>query len=97
MKAKLLLHSKNIKGDEMVEIKIWQVPKSEDKPHGVKFSIVYVKGGKRVPGYDNGEGKGYHKHYLAEEEPYPFADIWRLLDDFKKELRGIRGKDWDEN
>jgi hypothetical protein len=97
MKATLLLHSKNIKGDEVVEIKIWQVPRSVDKPHGVKFSVAYIKSGKRVLGYDNAEGKGYHKHYADEEEPYPFVDIWKLLDEFKKELRGIRGREWDEN
>jgi len=97
MKATLLLHTKTIKGDEVVEIKISQVPKSAEKPHGVKFSVVYVKGGKRMLGYDNAEGKGYHKHFLDREEPYRFVDIWELLDDFRRDLQQIRGGDWDEN
>lgn len=62
MKAKLVFHVKTVKGDEIVEVKIWQVPRSLDRPHGVKFSVAYVKvkGGKRMLGYDNAEQKGYH-------------------------------------
>jgi len=41
MKAELVYHEKKyFKGDELVEIKIWQVPVSEDKPHGLKYSIA---------------------------------------------------------
>jgi hypothetical protein len=46
MKAKLVFHTKTVKGDEIVEVKIWQMPKSVDRPHGIKFSMVYVKGGR---------------------------------------------------
>jgi hypothetical protein len=59
MKGIKILHTKEIKGDEL----IWRAPKSEDKPFGVKYSIVYIKDGKRLVGYDNAEGKGDHKHY----------------------------------
>jgi hypothetical protein len=97
MGAQLLLHSKQMQGDEIVEIKIWDVPKSADRPHGIKISLVYVKGGKRMLGYDNAEGKGYHRHMSGREEPYHFADIWKLLADFKKDLKRLRGRDWNEN
>lgn len=59
MGTQLLLHTKQMQGDEIVEIKIWTVPKSADKPHGVKISLVYIKSGKRLLGYDNAEGRGY--------------------------------------
>ncbi|MBI5026340.1 MAG: hypothetical protein HZC12_06365 [Nitrospirae bacterium] len=97
MRAIKVLHIKEIKGDEIVEIKIWQVPRSEDKPHGVKYSIVYVKGGKRLIGYDNSEGKGDHRHYGDNEGPYVFSSIWDLLKDFKNDVKKIRGGDWDED
>lgn len=97
MSANLLLHTKQMQGDEIVEIKIWQMPKSEDRPHGVKISLVYVKGGKRLLGFDNAEGKGYHKHVEGREEPYRFVDVWKLLADFRRELKKMRGRDWDEN
>lgn len=92
-----VLHTKEIKGDEIVEIKIWQILKSDDKPHGVKYSIVYIKGGKRLVGYDNAEGKGDHRHYGDGEEPYKFTSIWDLIKDFKEDVRNIRGGDWDED
>lgn len=91
------LHRKEIKGDEIVEIKIWQVPKSGDKLHGVKYSIVYIKGGKRLAGYDNAEGKGDHRHYEDREESYKFISIWDLIKDFKEDIRKIRGGNLDED
>ena len=48
MTAKLVLHTKQIKEDELIEIKIWQLPESKSRTHQVKFSIVYVKNGKRL-------------------------------------------------
>ena len=47
-------------------------------------------------GYDNAEQKGYHRHYLDKEAPYEFENIWKLIDDFKSDLEGIRGRKWDE-
>jgi len=97
MKAIKILHTKEVKGDEIVEIKIWQIPESEEKPHGVKYSIVYIKDGKRLVGYDNAEGKGDHRHYGDKEEQYKLNSIWDLLRDFRKDIKKIRGGDWDEN
>ena len=97
MRAVKILHTKEVKGDEIVEIKIWQVPKSKNTPHGVKYSIAYVKRGKRLVGYDNAEGKGDHRHYRDKEEPYKFNSMQDLLRDFKRDLRELRGGEWDEN
>jgi len=48
MSAELLIHDK-VKDSHggIVEIKIWSVPKSKDRPHGYRFSLVYIKHGKR--------------------------------------------------
>ena len=97
MTAVLVLHTKEIRGDEIVEIKIWQVPRSKAFPHGVRYSIAYIRGGKRLVGYDNGEGKGHHRHYRGKEESYDFLDIWRTIADFKKDLKRMRGSEWDED
>jgi hypothetical protein len=91
-----VLHTKEIRGNEIVEIKIWKVPRTTDRPHGVKISIVYIKEGKRLLGYDNAEGKGYHRHFMDREEDCSFSDIWKLLEDFKKDLTALRGRNWDE-
>jgi len=74
----------------------WKVPKIRNKPHGVKISIVYIKNGKRLVGYDNAEGKGYHRHIRNSEEEYTFTDIWQLIEDFKNDVSRIRGREWDE-
>ena len=67
-KAKLLFHRKNIESNgDIIEMKIWQMPDSKDKPHGLKYSLVYIQNGKRIIGFDNAEGKGDHKHYRGKE------------------------------
>ena len=97
MDTALIVHTKEVKADEIVEIKIWKVPKTKDKPHGIKISIVYVKDRIRLVGYDNAEGKGYHRHFFNTEEEYSFTDIWTLLTDFKEDLQKVRGRKWDED
>jgi len=61
MKAELVRHEKIT--DELgntIEIKVWKVPVSKDKPHGFKYSLVYIVDDKRIIGYDNAKGKGDH-------------------------------------
>lgn len=42
-----------------IEIIMWQLPEATlDKPHGYKYSLVYIVDDVRVIGYDNAEGKG---------------------------------------
>ena len=88
MKAQLVKHVKAV--DELnntIEIKIWQLPEpTKDKPHGYKYSLVYITDDKRVIGYDNAEGKGDHRHYRNIEKDYEFKNIEKLLNDFYKDL-----------
>jgi len=82
-KAKLIQHLKVT--DEFgntIEIKLWQVPATPDKPHGFKYSLVYIVAGERVVGFDNAEGKSDHHHRLGCEEPYRFTTLQQLSDDF---------------
>ena len=59
MKAKPVRHEKvTDESGNTVEIRIWQVPRTEDKPQGYKYSLVYIADGERAVGYDNAEGKG---------------------------------------
>ena len=54
MKSTLIRHDKVT--DELgntVEIKLWKVPQTPDKPKGYKYSLVYIVEGKRVIGYGN--------------------------------------------
>lgn len=92
MKAELIEHSKVI--DELgniIEITLWKLPEpTKDKPYGYKYSLVYIVNGKRVIGYDNAEGKGDHKHIRDIERQYKFTDIWKLIDDFYKDIEKFK-------
>ncbi len=88
MKSKLIRHIKIREDDgNIVEVKMWQVPPSMDKPHGYKYSLAYIVKGQRVIGYDNGEGKGDHRHYSGKTEPYPFKNLRSLVEDFYQDIR----------
>ncbi|MFA6055929.1 MAG: DUF6516 family protein [Thermodesulfovibrionales bacterium] len=91
MKAELLIHDK-VKDEYggIVEVKVWSVSKTEDKPHGFKYSLVYVKYDKRLIGYDNAEGKGDHRHYRDKETSYKFAGIDKLFEDFFRDLKEVK-------
>jgi hypothetical protein len=91
MKARLIYHVKEYRADGSAEeIKIWQVPATGDKPHGLKYSFAYIVEGERVVGYDNFEGKGDHRHYRGEEHPYVFESLDKLWGDFKQDIEGSR-------
>jgi len=91
MKAELLYHSKKVNPDgDTIEIKIWKVPASEDKPFGVKYSFVFIRDGKRIIGYDNAERKGDHRHIGDREIPYNFTTVKKLFDDFYRDLEEVQ-------
>jgi hypothetical protein len=80
MKAELLIHDKvKDKDGGIIETKIWSIPKLPEKPHGYEYSLVYIKHGKCVLGYDNAEGKKDHRHYGDKEMPYKFESIENLF------------------
>ena len=70
-----------------MEMKIWRVPLNPHKPHGLKYSLVYIRKGERIFGYDNAEGKGDHKHEGDKEIFYNFIDIDALINDFLDDIK----------
>ncbi len=94
MKAEpVYIHKRVHPNGDIVEIKIWKVARSPDKPHGFKYSLVFIREGKRIIGYDNAERKGDHRHYKNKELPYTFKDIDKLFKDFYEDIRRYK----DEN
>lgn len=92
MKADLLYNIKYFYPDgSFFEIKIWSVKVAADKPRGFKYSLVYIKDGARLVGYDNAERKGDHIHFERKEIPYKFKDIDKLFNDFFTDVDKIRG------
>ena len=75
--------------DYIVEIKIYKVPKDKSHLEGFQYSLVLIKRGKRILGYDNHEKKGHHIHRLGKELSYEFKDEWKLIEDFQKDVKKI--------
>ncbi len=49
MKARLVRHTKVIEDDgSILEMRLWDVTVSPDKPHGFKYSLAYIVKGKRA-------------------------------------------------
>ena len=92
MKGILVRHIKDREDGtgNIVEVKMWRVNISPDKPHGYKYSLVYIVNGKRVIGYDNAEGKGDHRHYGEKTEPYDFTTLRKLSEDFQRDVKKYR-------
>ncbi|MBI3605554.1 MAG: hypothetical protein HY202_05955 [Nitrospirae bacterium] len=92
-KGTLVLHEKVVEPDNsIIEVKVWSVPVTSDKPHGFKYSLVYIKNGERVLGFDNHEGRGDHRHFKGSETLYQFKTIDRLFEDFHEEVRRIKNE-----
>jgi len=91
MQSTLLYHIKRYFDDgSLQEIKIWSVPKSKDKPHGLKYSFAYIVSGERIICYDNAEGKNDHKHIRNCETPYKFISVDKLWSGFMEDITRFR-------
>ncbi len=69
------------------------MPPSHDKPHGYKYSLAYIVKNNRVVGYDNGEGKGDHRHYKEHVESYQFKNLQKLTEDFYNDIREYKERE----
>jgi hypothetical protein len=83
MSARLLFYRKQIQSEkELIEMKVWEVPRSRRYPEGIKYSLVYIREGQRAVGYDNAEGKGHHRHCGKDQQKYAFEGVDILVRDF---------------
>jgi hypothetical protein len=93
MKARLVFHEKRLVWSSklnsagILELKVWDVPKSEEYPAGRKFSLFLVAHGEVIVGVDNHKPKGPHLHLGEEERPFHYVDEDQLLKDFWELVR----------
>ncbi len=90
--ATLIFHRKEDYDDGyLAGLKIWRLPETTDeRPHGLKYSLFYGREGVRIIGYDNERGKGDHRHYGAVEEKYVFQSMRQLINDFMSDVAKVR-------
>jgi len=85
-----MVHRRAVEPDgSLVEIKIWRIPRNPRQPHGFKYSLAYIVGGKRILGYDNAHGRD-HRHLRGRGHPYRFVSPADLVEDFLRGLEEIR-------
>lgn len=91
MNSSLLFSDKRITlENDIIEIKIWKVPKNENFKEGIKYSLVYIHKFKRILGYDNERGKEHHEHRFDKEKKIKFTTWNNLLIKFRKEINKLR-------
>lgn len=86
MKAVLLRHEKFIvRRRYVVEVVVHQVPHSGRYRDGLRWRMICIDqaSGRRVL-MDNHHPKGPHVHIDADEMPYAFVGLDRLVDDFRR-------------
>ena len=93
MKATLVLwRRETLPGGIAIEMVIWQLPtRSAARAHGFKYRLQAHRGGRTLVRYDNETGKGNHRHYGRREEPYAFAGMERLIEDFIADVERLGG------
>ena len=94
MKAKRIFYDKAVLPDGcVVEMTIWQLPQATlERPHGLKYSLFYGRGGQRIVGYDNERGKGDHKHLLDVETRYRFVSVEKMVADFLADIERMKNE-----
>ncbi len=91
MAARALFYKKQTYRGGIVEMVIWELPDGDaERPHGLKYRLVYAKDGQRLIGYDNERGKGDHRHLGDREFSYMFQSIERLAKDFFERREKVR-------
>lgn len=91
-KARCILDIKVRRSDLLAQLVIWQLPEpTPDRPHGLKYRLWCGRAGETIVRYDNETGKGDHRHCGDREEPYAFADVQKLIQDFAEDVRRMTG------
>ena len=98
MKATLVLRRREtLPGGIAIEMVIWQLPAHSvraqrlTRAHDFKYRLQAHRGGRTLVRYDNETGKGDHRHYGRREEPYAFAGMERLIEDFIADVERLGG------
>ena len=82
MGAILLRREKYVDADgDLVELVLWQVPRSTAYPDGIRYRAAFVLAGTTMPAvlYDNHHPKGHHRHRGAAQFAYTFSTVGELL------------------
>ena len=86
----LLRREKYVDADgDLVELVLWQVPRSAEYPDGVRYRLGFLPAGTKRPAvlYDNQHPKGHHRHCGDMQTTYTFSTVDQLLADFLADVQ----------
>jgi hypothetical protein len=86
-RQKVVLKHETRKTLVIFEMAIFQIPKSEHYPEGIKYRAWLSEGGETVFGFDNHKPKGPHLHIGDQEVGYVFRGIKELKNDVMAMIR----------
>lgn len=89
----LLRREKYIDADgDLVELVLWQVPRSRAYPDGIRYRLAFQLAGTRQPAvlYDNHHPKGHHRHRGTVQLGYAFSTVDQLLKDFLADVQRVK-------
>ncbi len=90
--AAKVLHRRFVNDDLLVEIVLWRLPRpTAERTHRIKYRLYCGRSGVTVVRYDNETGKGDHRHYGENEQPYAFTSVGQLLADFAADVERLTG------
>lgn len=94
MKAVRIFYDKAVLPDgAIVQMTIWQLPDAtQERLHGLKYSLFYGDDEGRIVGYDNESGKGDHKHIRDVQTRYKFISVETMVADFLADVKRIRNE-----
>ena len=74
------------------EHKVWEVPRDEKNPDGIRYRLAYIPAGRKMPAvlYDNHHPKGHHKHIDGRQIAYEFSGFENLLRDFQRDIEALK-------
>jgi len=90
MGAILLRREKYVDADgDLVELVLWQVPRSVAYPDGLRYRLALLLAGTKKPAvlYDNHHPKGHHRHCGDVQIAYTFSTVDQLLVDFLADVQ----------
>lgn len=91
MKTSNIIRFKEIRADGcVIEQVVWHL--TEPVPgstHCYKYRLYCGRENKCLVRYDNERGKGDHRHLGGHEEPYAFAGINALLENFWNDVERL--------
>ena len=92
MPTRLLLRERRIIAEhQFAEVVIWHLTNPiPGSAHSFKYRFAFVVDEVCMVRFDNEAGKGDHKHIGAEQVPYAFTSLARLIADFWAEVAAWR-------